>query len=55
MDLRLTLGIAGVFILLGKGWLCLVLFVWLLTRGRQGVTVAVIADVIRVGWSDGGW
>jgi len=49
MKTILALGVAGGFLLCARGWLGLVVILWLASRVSPGLAVAILREVLRAG------
>ena len=47
-----TLGLAGGFLFVVRGWISLVLVVWVAGRISHGLAMAIFKEALKAGWFD---
>lgn len=53
MKMLATLGLAGGFLLVARGWISFVLILWVAGRISHGLAMALFKEVLRAGWFNG--
>lgn len=54
MKAIVTLGMAGGFLFVARGWISLLLVVWVAGRISHGLAMALFKECLKAGWFDEG-